>query len=724
MHDLPGDASGSEDVDFNEIWFANQLIHNACATQAILNVIFNCPQLDIGAKLRNFKDFTRNMGPKMKGLALSNDLGIRDIHNSMARPADLQDALHSLAKRTALTDAEKKRAAERAKRKSKTAAKKKKKADEDEDDDDDSGDTVYHYVGYVPFKGKVWELDGLRVGPLEVGEIPPTTQGNGECSQEWLEVVRPAIRIKIESLQGSGHDIRFNLLALVEGGWEKRSDEFELLRRERRALERRLDGLDPDWKTKLEDPTLYSTAEAMFSDRADPGGFNPSFGFLSSERSMRVLRLPEDQILQEWLRCCRDAQSVTMLLREEQEKAQTWATEKAKRTHNFENFFQAFAEALHGEVLIIEKTVALYICIRTSLFSINDRAMDLPTPELSPGGPENMAVNILSADHHHYSTLAMSTRPRPRPRPRSKASKESATQAPSSQEASTSFAVAPGKVDDVVKEVAKEEVKKPEPVNPALAYFMMNKKNNARQKVRGSATTKQQREQGKMVNVEYDLDQDVPEPESPTSKRKLKDSVLPTAPKTQLPLWARDARNISPVVSDADSEIEIIEVRESSDDDDLSPRTKRARLASREPPPAAGNKRKDKQKARKRSSSPEIIEPPTLTAADLADAQATFRSYYPRPAPRASSPDLLADRSTDSIAGLNPELQELAKKVRKNVTRAGSEAASGKPEVVIIRVVYHPHPQETQDSNPNKAWAFKMKRTDELKPVFEKVAAA
>lgn len=65
MHDLAGDTSNSEDIDFNEIWFANQLIHNACATQAILNVIFNCPQLDIGTKLRHFKDFTRNMGPKV-----------------------------------------------------------------------------------------------------------------------------------------------------------------------------------------------------------------------------------------------------------------------------------------------------------------------------------------------------------------------------------------------------------------------------------------------------------------------------------------------------------------------------------------------------------------------------------------------------------------------------------------------------------------------------------
>ncbi|KAG9044673.1 hypothetical protein FS837_007720 [Tulasnella sp. UAMH 9824] len=318
----------------------------------------------------------------------------------------------------------------------------------------------------------------------------------------------------------------------------------------------------------------------------------------------------------------------------------------------------------------------------------------------------------------------MSTRPRPRPRPRSKASKESAIQVPSSEEVSTSFAIAPGKVDDVVKEVVKEEAKKPEPVNPALAYFMMNKKNDARQKQRASAITKLQREQAKVAHVEYDLDQDIPEPESPVGKRKMKDSVLPTAPKTQLPSWARDVRNISPVASDADSEIEIIEVREASDDEDLSPRSKRARLtSSSEPSQGLAHKRKDKQKARKRSSSPEIEVPPTLTAADRAEAQAAFRAHFPRPGPRASSPDLLADRSTDSIAELNPELQELAKRVRKNITRATSEAASGKPEVVVIRVVYHPHPQNPPGTNPPKSWAFKMKRTDELKPVFERVAA-
>lgn len=137
--------------------------------------------------------------------------------------------------------------------------------------------------------------------------------------------------------------------------------------------------------------------------------------------------------------------------------------------------------------LMNEKAVSFCICTYHDSSFDTFYPLNVVTPELRPGYRN---VNILCTNHHRYSASVMSTRPRPRPRPRSKASKESATQVPSSQEASTSFAIAPGKVDDVVKEVVTEEVKKPEPVNPALAYFMMNKKNDARQKQRASAITK------------------------------------------------------------------------------------------------------------------------------------------------------------------------------------------------------------------------------------------
>ena len=54
-------------ADFDDaaerVWFANQLSDDACATQAILNVLLNCPDIDIGEELRNFKAETRSMSP-------------------------------------------------------------------------------------------------------------------------------------------------------------------------------------------------------------------------------------------------------------------------------------------------------------------------------------------------------------------------------------------------------------------------------------------------------------------------------------------------------------------------------------------------------------------------------------------------------------------------------------------------------------------------------------
>lgn len=88
----------------------------------------------------------------------------------------------------------------------------------------------------MPAYGKVWELDGLKSGPLEVGELSPPTS-------DWMNVVRPALRMKMEKYGGSaegGSNIRFSLLAIVDGMYEKASDELEYLKRERMALENRL----------------------------------------------------------------------------------------------------------------------------------------------------------------------------------------------------------------------------------------------------------------------------------------------------------------------------------------------------------------------------------------------------------------------------------------------------------------------------------------------------
>ena len=125
---------------------------------------------------------------------------------------------------------------------------------------------MYHFIGYVPAYGKVWELDGLKSGPLEVGELPiqPPVTPRFTASQSlstlnsagWMDVVRPALRMKMEKYGGAaegGNNIRFSLLAIVDGLYEKASDELEMLKREWIALERRL---GVGWEEKVRPTSL------------------------------------------------------------------------------------------------------------------------------------------------------------------------------------------------------------------------------------------------------------------------------------------------------------------------------------------------------------------------------------------------------------------------------------------------------------------------------------
>lgn len=161
------------------LFFAHQVTTNACATQAILSVVLNSNDLELGSTLQEFRSFTASFPPSLKGVAISGSEPIKKAHNSFGRAdAFLNDGKQYSPLR--------------------------------------QSEDVFHFVAYIPKDGKVYELDGLQSGPLVVGEY--ATEGETEVqadankpSSAWLSVAREAIQQRM-----TGDAIKFNLMAVIQ----------------------------------------------------------------------------------------------------------------------------------------------------------------------------------------------------------------------------------------------------------------------------------------------------------------------------------------------------------------------------------------------------------------------------------------------------------------------------------------------------------------------------
>ncbi|RWS05069.1 ubiquitin C-terminal hydrolase-like protein [Dinothrombium tinctorium] len=182
---LPGDEpSGSvvNDSRLDKIFFAKQVINNACATQAILSVLLNCnhPDVELGPTLSSFREFCQSFDATMKGLALSNSDVVKEVHNSFAR-----QQMFEFDCRTANKD-----------------------------------DDVYHFIAYLPIDGRLYELDGLKDGPIDLGAIPENV--------DWVEVARPVIEKRIKKYKEG--EIHFNLMSIISDRkllYEKQLEQFK-----------------------------------------------------------------------------------------------------------------------------------------------------------------------------------------------------------------------------------------------------------------------------------------------------------------------------------------------------------------------------------------------------------------------------------------------------------------------------------------------------------------
>ncbi|ORX53500.1 ubiquitin carboxyl-terminal hydrolase isozyme L5 [Hesseltinella vesiculosa] len=167
----------------DHIFFAQQVIHNACATQAILSILLNRPDIDLGPELSNFKEFTADFSPDMKGLAISNSDLIRSVHNSFARSDPFVNEMHDP------------------------------NAGKDED--------VYHFIAYLPIHGALYELDGLSQGPVNLGP----------CDEDhWTDQANEAIQQRMARYGDT--ELHFSLMALTRDRldtYQEQLDEIDAL---------------------------------------------------------------------------------------------------------------------------------------------------------------------------------------------------------------------------------------------------------------------------------------------------------------------------------------------------------------------------------------------------------------------------------------------------------------------------------------------------------------
>ncbi|CEM34803.1 unnamed protein product [Vitrella brassicaformis CCMP3155] len=258
-----------------DLFFAKQEVTNACATQAILSVLLNRPEIDVGTELTEFKHFTKDFDAQTKGLAIGNSEVLRREHNSFHKVSSFEFV----------------------------------------QDKDDEKEDAFHFISYVPFKGKIYELDGLKPGPIEVGE---------GTEDDWLEKVRPEIQRRIDKYQSSPRagegdegEIRFNLLAIVG---DRKKEALKAIDKQRVIRQRvRVKLISFDQEVDLDDE--------VDEDSAPPGC--PTIEDLPTD--IEALKQAEKS-------CTSEIERLQAVVADEEQKFKKWERENARRRHDFVPF--------------------------------------------------------------------------------------------------------------------------------------------------------------------------------------------------------------------------------------------------------------------------------------------------------------------------------------------------------------------------------------------------
>jgi len=168
----------------NNMFFANQIMPNSCATHALLSVLLNCDDIELGPRLSEMKEFCRGLDPESKGYAIASSLHLARSHNRYAicgQPSGKKQSQQRPIFAGRIYEAD-----------------------------------TFHYVSYVPIGDRLFELDGLKPGPID--------HGPWGSHEEWTDLF---LRVISDRIADANSDIHFSLMALVIDYLPKVSKELE-----------------------------------------------------------------------------------------------------------------------------------------------------------------------------------------------------------------------------------------------------------------------------------------------------------------------------------------------------------------------------------------------------------------------------------------------------------------------------------------------------------------
>lgn len=180
-------ASPTDSGKAEHVYFAKQVVNDACATLAIVNLLCNHPSAPLGDDISNFLSFTQDLDPFTRGTQVVDYEPFRNAHNSFASPYLLEEAAAP--------------------------------GEEGE---------AYHFVAYVYRDGSIWELDGLQEGPTALAD----------CSEsDYLTTMVGVVERRVQEMTtgDAAGDISFSLMAVVDDPIVQIQKKIEVLRQQEKA---------------------------------------------------------------------------------------------------------------------------------------------------------------------------------------------------------------------------------------------------------------------------------------------------------------------------------------------------------------------------------------------------------------------------------------------------------------------------------------------------------